>query len=174
MAKNKFGGAFLAFPRWVLKYLGEDSIAKVVLLTILLYMDSDTQELTTSYNHIAKMTGYSRSTVIRAMNRLISCGVLIRVHRKGKNGNISNRYIVRFDNPEIVNSTLVSQQTLGSVQPDTTGGVTTDTTPSVPRDTQSRITNNKNNQKKNLSYKREKERNETEGYEIDPTLLENK
>lgn len=168
MAKSKFSGPFLPFPRWVLQFLGGDSIAKVVLLTILLYMDSDTQEVTTSYGHIAKLTGYSRRTIIRAVNRLISAGVLIRKHRVGKNGNISNRYIVNFNNP----GALVSTETPPSVLSDTTGSVTPDTTPSVPRDTQSRITINKNNQNKNLSFKKEKKMNDViEGYEIDEELL---
>lgn len=166
MAKSKFSGPFLPFPRWVLQYLGSDSIGKVVLLTILLYMDSDTQEVTTSYGHIAKLTGYSRRTVIRAVNRLVSSNVLIRKNRLGKHGNISNKYIVNFNNP----SALVSGETPPSVLIDTTGSVTPDTPPSVTGDTQSRITNNKNNQNKNLSFKRRK--NEvTDGYEIDKALL---
>lgn len=166
MAKSKFSGPFLPFPRWVLQYLGSDSIGKVVLLTILLYMDSDTQEVTTSYGHIAKLTGYSRRTVIRAVNRLVSSNVLIRKNRIGKHGNISNKYIVNFNNP----SALVSGETPPSVLTDTTGSVTPDTTPSVTGDTQSRITNNKNNQNKNLSFKRRK--NEvTDGYKIDKALL---
>jgi len=111
MTKRKFSGPFLPFPRWALAYLGEDGIAKVVLLTVLLYMDADTQELTTSHNHIAKLTGYSRSTTIRAVNRLISTGVLIRKHRLGKNGNISNKYIVNFNNPAVISPTLVSPLT---------------------------------------------------------------
>lgn len=129
-------------------------------------MDSDTQEVTTSYGHIAKLTGYSRRTVIRAVNRLVSSNVLIRKNRLGKHGNISNKYIVNFNNP----SALVSGETLPSVLTDTTGSDTSDTTPSVTGDTQSRITNNKNNQNKNLSFKRRK--NEViEGYEIDKALL---
>ena len=167
MAKSKFSGPFLPFPRWVLQYLGSDSISKVVLLTILLYMDSDTQELTTSYGHVAKLTGYSRRTIIRSVNRLVSSGVLIRKNRLGKNGNISNKYIVNFNNP----STLVSTQTPPSVLTVTTGGVTADTPPSVPSDTQSRITINKNNHNKNLSFKKDKKDEITSGYCIDETLM---
>jgi len=168
MAKSKFSGPFLPFPRWVLQYLGNDSISKVVLLTVLLYMDADTQELTTSYGHVAKLTGYSRRTIIRSVNRLVSSGVLIRKNRLGKHGNISNKYIVNFNNP----STLVSTQTPPSVLTDTTGGDTPDTTPSVPSDTQSRITINKNNHNKNLSFKKEKKKDDiTNGYVIDETLL---
>jgi hypothetical protein len=168
MAKSKFSGPFLPFPRWVLQYLGNDSIGKVVLLTILLYMDSDTQEVTTSYSHVAKLTGYSRRTIIRAVNRLVSSNVLIRKNRYGKHGNISNKYIVNFNNP----TALVTTQTLPSDSPDTTGSDSPDTTPSVPSVTQSRITINKNNHNKNLSIKKEKKVNDiTSGYAIDETLL---
>lgn len=168
MAKSKFSGPFLPFPRWVLSYLGNDSIGKVVLLTILLYMDSDTQEVTTSYAHVAKLTGYSRRTIIRAVNRLVSAGVLIRKNRSGKHGNISNKYIVNFNNP----TALVSGETPPSVLGDTRGGDTGDTTPSVTGDTQSRITINKNNQDKNLSFKKGKKVNDViDGYEIDKELL---
>lgn len=168
MAKSKFSGPFLPFPRWVLAYLGNDSIGKVVLLTILLYMDSDTQEVTTSYGHVAKLTGYSRRTVIRAVNRLVSANVLIRKARVGKKGQLSNRYIVNFNNP----STLVSVETLPSVHSDTPGGDSSDTPPSVSRVTQSRITINKSNLNKNLLFKKGEKMNEvTDGYQIDGELL---
>lgn len=168
MAKSKFSGPFLPFPRWVLQYLGNDSIGKVVLLTILLYMDSDTQEVTTSYGHVAKLTGYSRRTVIRAVNRLVSSNVLIRRARIGAKGQMSNRYIVNFNNP----STLVSAETLPSVTPDTPRSDSPDTPPSVTGDTQSRITINKNNHNKNLLYKKgEKMKDVTSGYAIDGELL---
>ena len=130
-------------------------------------MDSDTQELTTSYGHVAKLTGYSRRTIIRSVNRLVSSGVLIRKNRSGKHGNISNKYIVNFNNP----NTLVSTQTPPSVLGDTTGSDMADTTPSVPSVTQSRITINKNNHNKNLSIKKEKKDEIISGYCIDETLM---
>ena len=130
-------------------------------------MDSDTQELTTSYGHVAKLTGYSRRTIIRSVNRLVSSGVLIRKNRSGKHGNISNKYIVNFNNP----NTLVSTQTPPSVLGDTTGSDMADTTPSVPSVTQSRITINKNNHNKNLSIKKGKKDEITSGYCIDETLM---
>lgn len=131
-------------------------------------MDSDTQEVTTSYGHVAKLTGYSRRTVIRAVNRLVSSNVLIRRARMGAKGQMSNRYIVNFNNP----STLVSAETLPSVTPDTPRSDSTDTTPSVTGDTQSRITINKNNHNKNLLYKKGKKMNDvTSGYAIDGELL---
>lgn len=168
MARNKFSGPFLPFPRWVLQYLGNDSIGKVVLLTILLYMDSDTQEVTTSYGHVAKLTGYSRRTVIRAVNRLVSANVLVRKARMGSKGQMSNRYIVNFNNP----STLVSVETLPSVTGDTPRDDSPDTPPSVTGDTQSRITINKNNHNKNLLFKKGEKMNDvTSGYQIDGELL---
>jgi hypothetical protein len=176
MGKSKFSGPFLPFPRWVLSYLGKDTIAKVTLLTILLYMDSDTQEVTTSYNHVAKLTGYSRITIIRAVNRLISIGVLVRQHRYGKRGNISNLYVVNFNNPKVFEAkALVSPETLGGILPDTSGGIPPDTSPSIPPDTQSRIIKNKNNHNNNLSFKRRKQKQDEviDGYSIDSDLLDN-
>lgn len=175
VAKKKFSGPFLPFPRWVLGYLGEDSIAKVTLLTILLYMDSDTQEVTTSYNHVAKLTGYSRTTIIRAVNRLVSSGVLIRQHRYGKRGNISNRYIVNFNNPKVFEATtLVSGEILGGIPTDTSRGIQPDTSPSIQPDTQTRIIKNKNNLNNNHYFKREENKNNEiiDGYGIDPNLLD--
>ena len=178
MTKNKFSGPFLPFPRWVLNYLGEDSISKVVLLTILLYMDSDTQQVTTSYNHVAKLTGYSRSTIIRSVNRLVSSGVLMRQVRFTNGRQISNRYVVNFNNPNVFETSQVASGgvaalTLVGSRPDTPRGSSRDTGGSVTPDTQSRITNNKNNLNKNHPNKKEKKiMNEiVTGYEIDPNLL---
>ena len=131
-------------------------------------MDSDTQEVTTSYGHVAKLTGYSRRTVIRAVNRLVSSNVLVRRARVGAKGQMSNRYIVNFNNP----STLVSVETLPSVTGDTPRSDSQDTTPSVTGDTQSRITINKNNHNKNPLYKKAEKMNDvTNGYAIDGELL---
>ncbi len=136
---TKFGGPFLAFPRWVLPYLNGDSVAKSVLLELLVYMKPDTQTTTTSYKYIAEQVGVDRRTVIRAVKRLESAGVLIRKHRGTKGHNLSNAFIINFNNPEVV-----SAVTLGSDTSDTTRGDTPDTTPSVSSDTQIRV-NNKSN-----------------------------
>jgi len=86
----------------------------------------------------------------------------------GSKGQMSNRYIVNFNNP----STLVSVETLPSVTGDTPRDDSPDTPPSVTGDTQSRITINKNNHNKNLLFKKEKKMNDvTSGYQIDGELL---
>lgn len=142
MKKNKFNGQFLAFPYWCLEYTGSDPIANTVLLHALRYMDNETQQITTSYDHLAKLTGVSRSTVIRAVNRLVSAGVIYKRRRRGAKGNSqTNVYTVNFNNPKVLLE--------GGVTGDTRGGVTADTpgvarvTPSggVTGDTQSRKTN---------------------------------
>lgn len=144
MKKNKFNGQFLAFPFWCLEYTGTDHIANTVLLHALRYMDNETQQITTSYDHLAKLAGVSRSTVIRAMNRLIATGVIYKRRRRGTKGNSqTNVYTVNFNNPKA--------QIEGGVTGDTRGGVTADTlgvalvTPSggSTGDTQSRKTNHK-------------------------------
>jgi|APGre2960657404_1045060.scaffolds.fasta_scaffold09037_5 biotin operon repressor len=158
---TKFGGAFLAFPRWVLPYLNGDSVAKAVLLELLVYMKPETQSTTTSYKYIAEQVGCDRRTVMRAISRLESTGVLIR-RRRGNNGhNLTNRFIINFNNPEALRaeeSEVVSPMTLGSDTHVTTSGVTHDTTPSVTSVTQIR-TNNKNSNKSSHNKR------PTEGYE---------
>jgi biotin operon repressor len=138
---TKFGGPFLAFPRWVLPYLNGDNTAKAVLLELLVYMKPDTQTTTTSYKYIAEQVGVDRRTVIRAVTRLESAGVIIRRHRGTKGHNMSNAFVINFNNPEVV-----SPMTLGGDTGDTTSGDTHDTTPSVTHDTQIRV-NNKSNKK---------------------------
>lgn len=158
---TKFGGAFLAFPRWVLPYLNGDSVAKAVLLELLVYMKPDTQSTTTSYKYIAEQVGCDRRTVMRAISRLESTGVLIR-RRRGTNGhNLTNRFIINFNNPEALRaeeSEVVSPMTLGSDTHDTTPSVTHDTTPSVTGVTQIRTNNKSNNKSSHI-------KRPTEGYE---------
>lgn len=153
---NKFGGAFLAFPRWVLPYLQGDSTAKAVLLELLVYMRPETQTTTTSYQYIAEQVGVDRRTVIRAIKRLEASGVVIRQHRGTKGHNMSNAFIINFNNPEVIG--VVTRVTLGSDTGDTTRGDTGDTTPSDTGDTQIRV-NNKSN--KNTHIKKGKK----SGYE---------
>lgn len=140
---NKFGGAFLAFPRWVLPYLQKDSTAKAVLLELLVYMKPDTQTTTTSYRYIAEQVGVDRRTVIRAVNRLEAAGVIIRKHRGTNGHNMSNAFIINFNNPEVLG--VVTRMTLGSDTDDTPSGDTGDTTPSDTGDTQIRVSNKSKN-----------------------------
>lgn len=164
-ANNKFGGAFLPFPRWALKPLSGDSIAKAVLLQILMYMDPDTQMTTTSYPHIAEQVGVDRRTVIRAVRRLESVGVLVRRVRRGKDkhNNLSNLYWVRFDNPEIFE--VVSAESLGVVTPESLGSVSSDTTPSVSSDTPLVSPVTPKQEHKKQEYKNKKNRTKRENYE---------
>lgn len=136
---NKFGGAFLAFPRWVLPYLQGDSTAKAVLLELLVYMKPDTQTTTTSYRYIAEQVGVDRRTVIRAVNRLEAAGVIIRRHRGTKGHNMSNAFVINFNNPEVLG--VVTQVSPGGDMGVTPSGDTGDTTPSDTGDTQIRVTN---------------------------------
>jgi len=126
MTKSKFGGQFIPVPRWALEYLRGDNLALAVLVNALQYMDNDTQQLTTSYEHLAKLTGTSRRTVIRAMARLVEIGVIHKKVRRGTKGsNQTNRYTIDFNNP--------ASGLGGSVTTDTRGGVTTGTTLVSPR-----------------------------------------
>ncbi len=127
MSNNKFGGPFLPFPRWAMKSLVGDTIAMGVLLQMLMFMNPENQTTTTSYEYIAKQIGVDRRTVIRAVTRLESVGVLVKKQRKKSdgNGNLSNLYLIKFDSPEVFE--VVSPETLGSVTGDTRGSVTGDT-----------------------------------------------
>lgn len=157
MGVSKFGGPFIPIPKWVMNYLTGDSVAVHVLVNALCYLDNDTQELTTSYEHLAKVTGCSRRTVIRAMSRLHEVGVVQLNHRHGKRGKqLTNKYTIDFNSP--------LSQTRG-VTSDTPPlrGVTSDTPPVSPQtplrgvtsDTQSRKTNLKQDRPKGRGVKGE-------------------
>lgn len=145
---TKFGGPFLPFPRWALKSLVGDSVAKAVLLQLLMYMNADTQTTTTSYDHVSEQVGVDRRTVMRAIKRLESVGVLVKVIRKGqgKGMNLSNLYKIKFDNPDIFE--VVSLVTLPSDTGDTTSGDSGDTMVVSPV-TPNKEYKNKSNTKKN-------------------------
>lgn len=152
---TKFGGPFLAFPRWVLPYLQGDSTAKAVLLELLVYMRPETQTTTTSYKYIAQQVGVDRRTVIRAIQRLESAGVIIRKHRGTKGHNLSNAFIINFNNPEALG--VVTPMTLGGDTGDTRGGDTGDTTlvtPMTPNKEYKNKSKNKSNhiKRKNQGY----------------------
>lgn len=124
---SKLGGPFLPFPRWALKSLVGDSVAKAVLLQLLVFMDPDSQVTTTSYEYVAEQVGVDRRTVMRAVKRLESVGVLVKKNRRavGRENNLSNLYRIRFDNPEVFE--VVTPESLGGVTSDTRGGDTGDT-----------------------------------------------
>ena len=156
---TKFGGPFLPFPRWVLHLLNGDNVAKSVLLEMLCYMDANTQRVTTSYQTIAKNVGCDRRTAMRAVNRLVELGVVVKRHRDINYRQITNEFVINFNNPNALGVSPetppgVSGETLPSVTGDTPGGDTTDTPGGDTGDTQSRITNTKkkNNQTKGSDY----------------------
>jgi DNA-binding Lrp family transcriptional regulator len=161
---TKFGGAFLGFPRWVLPYLKNDSTAKAVLLELLVYMKPETQTTTTSYQYIAEQVGVDRRTVIRAVNRLVATGVLVRRHRGTNNRNMSNAFIINFNNPEALG--VVTPMTLPSVTHDTTSGDTGDTT------LVTRVTPNKelSNKSINKSTHTKRRKSEYDDLEVDGRL----
>jgi biotin operon repressor len=129
---TKFGGPFLAFPRWALEALKGDYVAIAVLLQILMYLNTDTQTTTTSYDYIAEQIGVSRRTVIRCVKRLESTGVLVKKVRKGvtTEKNLSNEYRVKFDNPNAF-EVVTPESPYGDTR-DTTCGDTSDTTVVTP------------------------------------------
>jgi DNA-binding transcriptional MocR family regulator len=136
----KFSGTFIPIPSWVMEYIGNDPIALCVLVNALKYMDNENQQFTTSYDHLAEKTGLSRTTVLRAMKRIESAGVLRKTIRRAKGGNNkTNLYTVDFNNPK-------SREGVSSDTPSSVASATplvSPATPSegIPSDTQSIETN---------------------------------
>lgn len=159
--QTKLGGPFLPFPRWAVDALRGDHIAKAVLLQILMYLNADTQTTTCSYDHIAEQIGVDRRTVMRAVKRLESIGVLVKKVRKGvtTEKNLSNLYKVKFDNPNVFE--VVSRETPYGVTGDTTCGVTGDTTV-VSRETLKQEYKNKSNIKSNRTKSRKSDFDDVE------------
>ena len=136
----KLNGQFIPVPRWVLEYLGKDAVALCVLIHALTYMSGDRQEITTSYDHLAELTGYDRRTVIRAMNRIEASGAVVKTVRKSKTGrNMTNLYQVDFNNP--ITRSSVTGDTISSVTGDTSGVSLGTPSEGVTADTQSREIN---------------------------------
>jgi biotin operon repressor len=146
---SKLGGPFLPFPRWALKSLVGDSTAKAVLLQLLVFMDPDSQVTTTSYEYVAEQVGVDRRTVMRAVKRLESIGVLVKKNRRGvgRENNLSNLYRIRFDNPEVFE--VVSPVSLGGDTGVTRGGDTHDTRVVSPVSPKQEGYNKKDKNKKN-------------------------
>lgn len=146
---SKLGGPFIPFPRWALKSLVGDSTAKAVLLQLLVFMDPEKQVVTTSYDYVAEQVGVDRRTVMRAIKRLESIGVLVKTIRKGqdKENNLSNLYRIRFDNPEVFE--VVTPVSLGGDTSVTRGGVMGDTRVVSPVSPKQEGYNKKEKNKKN-------------------------
>lgn len=164
---SKLGGPFLPFPRWALKSLVGDSVAKAVLLQLLVFMDPDSQVTTTSYEYVAEQVGVDRRTVMRAVKRLESVGVLVKKNRRavGRENNLSNLYRIRFDNPEVFE--VVTPESLGGDTGDTRGGDTGDTrvvTPVTPKQ------EGKNKKDKNRKDRTKRENSDFGDVEVDERL----
>jgi DNA-binding transcriptional MocR family regulator len=130
----KFNGTFIPIPSWVMEYIGNDPIALCVLINAMKYMDNDTQQFTTSYDHLAEKTGLNRRTILRAMKRIESSGVLRKTIRRAKGGNNkTNLYTVDFNNPK-------SREGVSSDTPHSVSSVTPLVTPVSPSEGVSRVT----------------------------------
>lgn len=100
-------GPFIQFPKWLREYLRGDATTTDILLELLGYMDGKTQKLTTSYGHIAEKTGYHRTTVIKAVNKLVDLGVLVKQVRSKNGRTLTNEFYVNFNNPNYLSVGVV-------------------------------------------------------------------
>ena len=142
-------GAFIQYPKWLREYLRGDATTTDILLELLGYMDGKTQRLTTSYGHIAERTGYHRTTVIKAVNKLVTLGVLVKTPRSKNGRQMTNEFYVNFNNPNYLTVGVVGELPLeGGVVGGLLGG-SSGTTPEGSRGaTQSRIKNKKKNSRR--------------------------
>lgn len=132
---SRFTGPFLAVPRWTLEYLYDDGTTALVLLNLMAYLDSE-QNVWSSYNTLSKNTGLSRSTVIRAIQKLCEIGVLVKTRQTRNGRNAPNNYTVNFNNPKtFVLPGGITHDTMPMVSPVTPPSVTRDTTSGSTRDT---------------------------------------
>lgn len=106
-------GAFIQYPKWLREYLRGDATTTDILLELLGYMDGKTQRLTTSYGHIAERTGYHRTTVIKAVNKLVALGVLVKTPRSKNGRQMTNEFYVNFNNPNYLTVGVVGELPLG-------------------------------------------------------------
>lgn len=153
-------GAFIQYPKWLREYLRGDATTTDILLELLAYMDGKTQRLTTSYGHIATKTGYHRTTVIKAVNKLVNLGVLVKKPRSKNGRTMTNEFYVNFNNPNYLTVGVVGElpSSLG-VAGGLPGGSSGATPEGSPRPTQSRIKNKNKDSRKEFLGK------------IDPRLL---
>jgi biotin operon repressor len=139
---NRFSGPFLPFPRWLMEYLAGDGTTMMVMLGMLRFMNSNTQDLTVSYDHLAKELGLSRSTVMRSVNKLVELGAVVRYRRSANGRNLTNNFRINFNAPSAFDvPSSVTHDTTTGVSPMTLGSSTHDTPDGVTHDTQTRIKN---------------------------------
>ena len=117
-------GPFLQYPKWLREYLRGDATTTDVLLEMLCYMNGKTQELWTTYDHLAEQTGYHRTTVIRSINKLVDLGVITK-RTSSKNGrSLPNQYWVNFNNPNYVGVAGALPSSSTGATPEGSGGAT--------------------------------------------------
>ena len=150
---TQLGGFWISIPSWVVKYMKGDSIALHVLTCAIVYMNTHDQTLSTTYDVLAKDTGYNRRTVIRAMHRLVEIGVIRKTVKMGRYGkNMPNIYVITYN-------TIAAEALINGSDSRDTGAFSSDSrdTPVVTpetlilsdsRDTQIRENNNNKNEKK--------------------------
>ena len=141
---TKLGGPWISIPTWVVKYMKGDSIALHVLTCAIGYMNTHDQTLSTTYDVLARDTGYNRRTVIRAMHRLVEIGVIRKIVKMGRYGkNMPNLYVITYN-------TAAAEALINGGDSRDTGVFSSDS-----RDTQIRKKNNykKENQKKTKGTK---------------------
>lgn len=95
---TQLGGFWVSIPSWVVKYMKGDSVALHVLTCAIVYMNTHDQTLSTTYDVLARDTGYNRRTVIRAMHRLVEIGVIRKTVKMGRYGkNMPNVYVITYN-----------------------------------------------------------------------------
>ena len=95
---TQLGGFWVSIPSWVVKHIKGDSVALHVLTCAIVYMNTHDQTLSTTYDVLAKDTGYNRRTVIRAMHRLVEIGVIRKTVKMGRYGkNMPNVYVITYN-----------------------------------------------------------------------------
>jgi hypothetical protein len=149
---TQLGGFWISIPSWVVKHIKGDSVALHVLTCAIVYMNTHDQTLSTTYDVLARDTGYNRRTVIRAMHRLVEIGVIRKTVKMGRYGkNMPNVYVITYNTAaaEALLNGGDSRDTggLSSVSSDTTGVTPETLILSDSSVTQIRENNNTKNEK---------------------------
>jgi len=119
---KRIDGPFIAVPRWASELLRKDQIGTRVLLELLMYVNHEDQTITASYQYIADSLGMHRTTVIKAVNRLVELKVLIKNPRHIKGAQVTNEFVVNYNNPDVFDVHGGSAGTTGGVASGLLGG----------------------------------------------------
>ncbi len=122
MSSKRIDGPFIAIPRWASELLRKDPVGTRVLVEILMYVNHEDQTVTASYQYIANSLGIHRSTVIRAVNRLVELNVLMKNPRHIKGAQLTNEFVVNYNNPSVFDVHGGSADATGVVAPVLLGG----------------------------------------------------